>query len=52
LAQEFPERFFQVGRAEQNMMGIAGGLAKTGKLPIAVTYRVFASRSLGTRPAS
>jgi transketolase len=40
----FPERFIQVGMAEQNMMGIAGGMAKRGYLPIAVTYGVFASR--------
>ena len=40
----FPDRFFQVGMAEQNMMGIAGGLARSGLLPIAVTYGVFATR--------
>jgi len=44
FAKAFPERFFQVGMAEQNMMGIAGGLAKGGFLPIAVTYGVFATR--------
>lgn len=44
FAQLFPSRFFQVGMAEQNMMGIAGGLAKTGCLPVAVTYAVFATR--------
>jgi transketolase len=44
FAETFPQRFFQVGMAEQNMMGIAGGLAKTGFLPIAVTYCVFATR--------
>jgi transketolase len=44
FAEEFPDRFFQVGMAEANMMGIAGGLAKTGFLPIAVTYGVFATR--------
>ena len=41
---QFPERFIQVGMAEQNMFGIAGGLAKSGFLPIAVTYGVFATR--------
>lgn len=41
---KFPERFVQVGMAEQNMMGIAAGLAKSGFLPIAVTYGVFATR--------
>jgi len=44
FAEEFPERFFQLGMAEANMMGVAGGLAKTGRLPIAVTYGVFATR--------
>jgi transketolase len=44
FAEEFPDRFFQVGMAEQNMMGIAGGMAKSGLLPIAVTYGVFATR--------
>ena len=38
FAQKFPNRFIQVGMAEQNMMGIAGGLKKAGFLPIAVTY--------------
>jgi transketolase len=44
FAEEFPDRFFQMGMAEANMMGAAGGLAKTGFLPIAVTYGVFATR--------
>ena len=44
FATRYPDRFFQIGMAEQNMMGIAGGLAKTGLLPIAVTYGVFATR--------
>ena len=44
FADAYPDRFLQVGMAEQNMMGIAGGLAKTGLLPIAVTYGVFATR--------
>jgi transketolase len=42
--EAFPERFFQMGMAEQNMMGVAGGLAGAGLLPIAVTYGVFATR--------
>jgi transketolase len=44
FAEEFPQRFIQVGMAEANMMGMAGGLAKVGLLPIAVTYGVFATR--------
>lgn len=47
FGQAFPERFFQVGMAEQNMMGMAGGLAKTGLVPVAVTYCVFATRRAG-----
>jgi transketolase len=44
FAEAFPDRHFQCGMAEANMMGIAGGLAKRGLLPIAVTYGVFATR--------
>lgn len=44
FASTFPDRFIQVGMAEQNMMGIAGGLARAGLFPIAVTYGVFATR--------
>ena len=40
----FPERFFNVGMAEQNLVAVAAGLARTGKLPFATTYGVFASR--------
>jgi transketolase len=47
FSRAFPDRFFQVGMAEQNMMGIAGGLAKTGFTPVAVTYAVFATRRAG-----
>lgn len=38
---KFPERFIQCGIAEQNMMGVAAGLALTGKIPFASTYSVF-----------
>ncbi len=38
---EFPERFIQIGIAEQNMMGIAVGLSLVGKIPFASTYSVF-----------
>lgn len=37
----YPERFFEVGVAEQNMMGVAAGLALSGKIPFAVSYAVF-----------
>lgn len=38
---EFPDRFIQVGIAEQNMIGIAAGLALVGKIPFCSTYSVF-----------
>jgi len=41
FAQNFPERFVQVGVAEQNMIGIAAGLALSGKIPFAASYAVF-----------
>lgn len=40
----FPQRFFNVGMAEQNLVAIAAGLARTGLTPFATTYGVFASR--------
>ncbi len=44
FAQAFPERFFQMGMAEQLLMGAAGGMAKEGFIPFATTYAVFATR--------
>jgi transketolase len=41
FAQAFPDRFFNVGIAEQNMFGIAAGLAKAGLIPFASTMAVF-----------
>ena len=41
FAGEFPERFFDCGIAEQNMVSIAAGLAASGKLPFASTFAVF-----------
>jgi len=42
FAGEFPSRFFDCGIAEQNMVGIAAGLAASGKIPFASTFAVFA----------
>lgn len=39
----FPDRFYDVGVAEQNLFGIAAGLAATGRVPVAVTFAIFAS---------
>ena len=41
FASEFPNRFFYCGIAEQNMIGIAAGLAASGKIPFASTFAVF-----------
>ncbi len=41
FAKKFPERFFQVGVAEQNMAGIAAGLALSGKIPFMASFAVF-----------
>jgi transketolase len=41
--KEFPERFFGLGVAEQDMMGTAAGLALCDKIPFACTFGVFAS---------
>jgi transketolase len=42
FASQFPDRFFNCGIAEQNMIGIAAGLAASGKIPFASTFAVFA----------
>jgi transketolase len=39
----FPDRFFSIGIAEQNMTGIAGGLSLAGKIPFISTYCVFSA---------
>jgi transketolase len=44
FAKEFPDRFYQMGMAEQLLFGAASGLAAEGFMPFATTYAVFASR--------
>jgi len=44
FGQAFPERFFQMGMAEQLLMAAAGGMAKEGFMPFATTYAVFGTR--------
>jgi len=44
FGREFPARYFQMGMAEQNLIGVAAGLAHTGFVPFATTYCVFATR--------
>lgn len=43
FAERFPERFFDTGVAEQNMVGTAAGLATVGKVPFLSTFAVFGS---------
>jgi transketolase len=44
FAKEFPDRYYQMGMAEQLLFGAASGLAAEGFLPFATTYAVFAAR--------
>lgn len=43
FAKEFPDRFFDVGIAEQDMVATAAGLASEGKIPFAASFAVFAT---------
>lgn len=43
FGKEFPERFFDMGIAEQDMIATAAGLASQGKIPFASTFAVFAT---------
>jgi len=45
FAQKYPERFFNIGISEQDLMSTAAGLALEGKIPVASTYAVFAGRA-------
>lgn len=44
FAQAYPDRFHQMGMAEQLLMATAGGMAKEGLIPFATTYAVFGTR--------
>jgi transketolase len=41
FAKKFPKRFIQTGIAEQNMIGVATGMALTGKIPFAISHAIF-----------
>ena len=41
FAKEFPDRFFNVGIAEANLVGLAGGLAQAGKIPFISSFACF-----------
>ena len=47
FGQRFPDRYFDMGIAEANMMGFAAGLAAEGKVPFASTFCIFASLRAG-----
>jgi transketolase len=44
FAQVYPDRFYQMGMAEQLLMAAAGGMANEGLIPFATTYAVFGTR--------
>ena len=44
FAKAYPDRFFQMGMAEQLLMAAAGGMAKEGLVPFATTYAAFGTR--------
>ena len=43
FAKEFPDRFFNCGIAEQDMIAVAAGLASVGKIPFAASFAMFAT---------
>jgi len=45
FAKKYPDRFINVGCAEQNLIGVASGLALAGKISFASTYAIFSSRA-------
>ena len=45
FAKQFPDRFFSMGIAEQDMIGAAAGLAFSGKIPYASTFAIFSERA-------
>ncbi|HVL81990.1 MAG TPA: transketolase C-terminal domain-containing protein [Actinomycetota bacterium] len=48
FAERFPDRYFQVGIAEQNMVGIAAGLAMAGKIPFCASFACFVTGRFDT----
>ncbi|MHB1418213.1 MAG: transketolase family protein [Bacillota bacterium] len=40
---KYPQRFFNIGIAEQNMIGVAAGFSLSGKIPVASTFAIFAT---------
>ena len=52
FGEKFPDRFFNVGIAEQNLFGVAAGMAKNGLIPFASTFAIFASARRSKRNKS
>lgn len=52
FAEKFPDRFFDMGVAEQNMVAAAAGLALVGKIPFAATFGVFMPDDCSIRSAN
>lgn len=46
VESKYPDRFINIGIAEQNMMGVAAGLSMEGFVPFATTYAIFIARGL------
>src|SRR3989338_8900234 len=45
FGNQFPERYFMMGIAEQNMIGVSAGFSVSGKIPYASTFAVFSERA-------
>jgi transketolase len=45
FAEVYPDRYFNLGIAEANMVGVAAGLARVGFIPFATTYAIFVGRA-------
>ena len=45
FGERFPSRYFQMGIAEENMVGVAAGLAAEGKIPFVSTFAIFGARA-------
>ena len=46
FAKKYPERFFEMGIQEQNMIGVAAGMALSGKIPLFAAFLFFLSEDL------
>jgi len=49
FAEKFPERFVEMGVAEQNLVTVASGMAAMGKIPFCSSYAMFSRAEIGNR---